>query len=202
VCTLEKPDGSCVVSSFAHASPSPASPSNESTNILDAAVSALMVFFQPSSKSAAREPDPSNYLEVAKNEGEGFVLSPANELSAPLVGIMSVRQAHGTLAAAELAASLCQTMETPQAMANSLKRQTANDATGSIPNITAAAAREAPHFAHLAMCDKAENGQQPVIPPLGWVLSDITRKRFTSILKACGNGPELTRLEEALGTPY
>lgn len=200
--TLEKPDGSCVVSSFAPASPSPAPPSNEGTNILDAAVSAVMVFFQPSSKSATRESDPSNYLEVARNEGEGFVLSPANELSAPLVGIMSVRQAHGTLAAAELAASLCQTVETPQAMANSLKRQTANDATGSIPKITAATAREAPHFAHLAMCDKAENGQQPVIPPLGWVLSDITRKRFTSILNACGNGPELTHLEQALGAPY
>jgi hypothetical protein len=199
---VEKPDGSCVVSSFAPVLPSLAASSSEDTDILTAATSAVMSFFQPSSSPAGSEPDPSNYLEVTRNEGEGFVLSPANELSAPLVGIMSVRQAHGTLAAAELAASLCQTRKAPQAMANSFKRQTANDATGSMPNVTATNVHEAPHFAHLAMCDKAENGQQPVIPPLGWVLSDITRDRFTFILKACGNGPELARLEEALGAPY
>jgi len=58
--------------------------------------------------------DPANYLILKdpeglhKNEGENFVFSYANELSAPLVGIMSLRQSHGTIAAEALALSICQ----------------------------------------------------------------------------------------------
>lgn len=42
-----------------------------------------------------------------KNEGEGLVISYLNELVAPLQGVTAVRKAHGTLAAAELAAAIC-----------------------------------------------------------------------------------------------
>jgi hypothetical protein len=56
-------------------------------------------------------------------------------------------------------------------------------------------ASEAPHFSHLAMCEKSVN------PPLGWVLSERTRLRFKDILKDCGNENELAALKKALGLP-
>ncbi|OSJ36022.1 hypothetical protein BSZ19_06325 [Bradyrhizobium japonicum] len=42
-----------------------------------------------------------------KNDGGGFVVAYLNELAAPLLGVTAVREAHGTLAAAEPAASVC-----------------------------------------------------------------------------------------------
>ena len=61
----------------------------------------------------------SNYLTFAdsgldpdthrwkKNDGEGWVVSYLNELAAPLLGVTAVREAHGNLAAAELASAVC-----------------------------------------------------------------------------------------------
>jgi hypothetical protein len=106
---------------------------------------------------------------------------------------MSVRGAHGTIAAAELAASICQGKnKVEQAMQNALDRKTATDPTGKT-GPAASIGNEAPHFSHMAMCEKSLN------PPLGWVLSDRTRSRFVDILGDCGNEDELSRLEKALG---
>ena len=149
--------------------------------------------------TAAKRTDPANYLKLIDpegghaNEGEGFVFSYANELSAPLVGIMSVREAHGTIAAAELAASICQGKnKVEQAMQSVLDRKTATDPTGKT-GPAAGIANEAPHFSHMAMCEKFLN------PPLGWVLSDRTRSRFAGMLDDCGNKEERSGLEQALG---
>lgn len=151
---------------------------------------------------ATTGPDPAdqaNYLELIdpvtgnKNEGEGYVLPYANDLSAPLVGIMSVRQAHGTTAAEELAASICAGEENP------VPRRTTADATGR--TVTTANAVSAPHFSHMAMCEISSNGEAGVSPPLGWVLSDRTRSKFKNILDDCGNKQELVDLERALGLP-
>jgi hypothetical protein len=146
--------------------------------------------------------DQANYLTVTdpangkKNEGEGFVLSSYNELSAPLLGIMSVREAHGTVAAAELAGSICQGKEKVEvALENPMERKTAVDATDSTAT-GANVASDAPHFSHLAMCEESEiKGEVAVNPPLGWVLSDRTRLRFKNILEDCGNEHELASLE-------
>jgi hypothetical protein len=149
--------------------------------------------------AVAKPADPANYLRVIDpkdghaNEGEGFVFSYANELSAPLVGIMSVRQAHGTIAAEELAASICQGKgKVEQAMKSALERKgpaaSANQ-TGPATNT----GNYTPHFSHMAMCAQSLN------PPLGWVLSDRTRSKFGGILGECGNKEELSGLEEALG---
>jgi hypothetical protein len=131
-----------------------------------------------------------NYLDLTSNEGEeGYVLSYLNELTAPLVGIMSVREAHGTIATDELAASICpggrKIDRTPQA------RKDPTVSIGTAPNV----AKNAPlHFSHMAMCAGLD-------PPLGWVLSEQTRSKFDKILKDCGNREELTELKMALGLP-
>ena len=149
--------------------------------------------------------DQANYLDLIdskgwdKNEGEGYVFSSANELSAPLVGIMSVRQAHGTIAAAELAASICQGKRKVEvALTDALQRKTTADASGSIPTV-ASSGNDSPHFTHMAMCEISPNGRPSINPPLGWVLSDRTRSKFSSILGDCGNPEELSALEKALG---
>jgi hypothetical protein len=149
--------------------------------------------------------DRANYLELIdpifgrKNEGEGYVLPSANELSAPLVGIMSVREAHGTVAAEELASSICQGKDrVQQALQNPLQRNIANATTG----ITKAESiKNPPHFAHMAMCEASKDGGPGISPPLGWVLSDRTRDQFKDILNDCDNPRELTELEAALGLP-
>jgi hypothetical protein len=149
--------------------------------------------------------DRANYLELIdpvlgnKNEGEGYVLPSANELSAPLVGIMSVREAHGTIAAEELASSICQGKgKVQEALQNSFQRNVADSTTGSTKT---EGTQDQPHFAHMAMCEVSKDGKPGISPPLGWVLSDRTRNQFKDILNDCGNPQELTRLESALGVP-
>jgi hypothetical protein len=127
------------------------------------------------------KPGPDNYLVLTNDEGEHFVLSYANELSAPLIGIMSVREAHGTIAATELAAASC----------------AEKDKTSAVPPATSGDG--ASRFSHLAMCKKSWHGGDGIDPPLGWVLSAQTRSKFKDILKDCGNDQELSALEEALG---
>jgi hypothetical protein len=125
-------------------------------------------------------------------------LSLFNELSVPVIGIMSVREAHGFIAITALAQLGC---EAPPMMAKRPEQQNAalelSDATASIRS--AAPPNVRPVFAHLAMCDSATKERPPINPPLGWVLSEATRKKFKAILRKCGNGPELTVLEQALG---
>lgn len=157
---------------------------------------------RPEADGSQSDPkDQANYLKVIdpagwkKNEGEGFVLAPYNELSAPVLGIMSVREAHGTIAAAELAGSICQGKEKVEvALDDPLQRKPVGDATDSTAT-GANVASDAPHFSHLAMCEESVN------PPLGWVLSERTRSRFKDILKDCGNEHELAALKKALGLP-
>ena len=149
--------------------------------------------------------DQDNYLDLinfrgwSKNEGEIYVFSSANELSAPLVGIMSVRQAHGTIAAAELAASICQGKRKVEvALQEAMERKTTADASESSPT-AAGGGNDPPHFAHMAMCEISSGGKAGISPPLGWVLSDRTRSKFSGILGDCGNPEELLALERALG---
>jgi hypothetical protein len=138
----------------------------------------------------------NKYLELIDygngdaSEGEGYVFSWANELSAPLVGVMSVRQAHGTLAAANLAASICQgERKVAEALGDSMQQGAKTVVTGGAG--AAANTNRDPHFSHLALC-------ADINPPLGWVLSDITRKRFKPALSRCMNQEELMALEKAL----
>ena len=149
---------------------------------------------------------PDNYLALEKDEGEGYVLSYANELSAPIVGIMSVREAHGTLAAEELAAASCQEKNERNKVAQTPPNAVQLDTSGSTPGNTTGAALPAvgavdntPHFSHLAMCAPSWNSGAGIDPPLGWVLSDLTRSKFKDILADCDNGTELVGLEAALG---
>jgi hypothetical protein len=144
---------------------------------------------------------PSNYLHLDKDEGEGYVFSWANELSAPLIGVTSVRQAHGTVAADELAASICQQkVEVEKALKNTFERNT-TAYTPIAAGPPAGIGSDAPHFSHAAMCETSDHGGAGIVPPLGWVLSDRTRGKFKDILGDCGNGQELTSLEQALGHP-
>lgn len=160
--------------------------------------------FGPAKPASA---DPANYLGLIDpvlgnaNEGEGFVLSYANELSAPLVGIMTVREAHGTIAATALAEWVCELKRLEQARQASDASKAA-EITGNISAAVTLVDR-APQFSHLAMCKESWNkGEVGVDPPLGWVLSDRTRAKFNDILKDCGNPDEMTALKKALGLPF
>jgi hypothetical protein len=57
-------------------------------------------------------------------------------------------------------------------------------------------------FVHLAMCEAATKADEPINPPLGWVLSEPTQNKFKGLLDKCGNDDELTRLKEALGVTF
>ncbi len=166
---------------------------------------------EPPAKGAAAasaENDQANYLSLAKAEVENAYV---NELLAPVVGIQSVREAHGTRAAAELAAEICAEQaaaeqrpkvallkeKSPQTpIANVLAK--AKEAQVSDDSAPAPVLPDKSYFAHLAMC-KWET--RPVLPPLGWVLSDATREAFPQILDHCHNSEELGQLELALGKP-
>lgn len=158
--------------------------------------------FEPP-KNKSDPTDPANYLELIdpvlgnKNEGEGYVFPWANELSAPFIGIMSVREAHGTVAAEELASARCHAKRNlPEVAQNPAQMIVATAATGSVP---AQGPNILPHFAHLAMCEVSDDGKPGVTPPLGWVLSDQTRRRFKQILADCGNQKQVNGLAHALG---
>ncbi|WP_407175473.1 hypothetical protein [Bradyrhizobium sp. STM 3562] len=153
-------------------------------------------------KDSGKDPKTGRW---ANNDGEGLVISYLNELAAPLQGVTAVREAHGTLAAAELAASVCAERDGPRRQAKSLpvgfnllvrpiKSQDPVPAIQSNPHRPGAE----PYFAHLAMCEVSENGEAPIKPPLGWVLSKPMRKQFPNILKDCGNDTELKELEAAI----
>ena len=114
-------------------------------------------------------------------------LSLFNELSAPMIGIMSVREAHGFAAVSGLAHLCCE-----------------NSSKGELDIGDAATLHSAaglPKFFHLAMCE----GQKSIRPPLGWVLSDKTRGGFESLLKGkdndCDNNTQYDKLVETLGRP-
>jgi hypothetical protein len=157
--------------------------------------------------------DRANYLilkdpeGLQKNEGENFVFSYANELSAPLVGIMSVRQSHGTIAAEELALAICQKKnEVKQETQNALDRKSAAEPyslaifkIGPEVRVLSFAGGERvvsadTHFSHMAMCEQYRD------LPLGWVLSERTRRKIEKdLLVNCGNKEQLSGLEKALG---
>jgi hypothetical protein len=143
----------------------------------------------------------TNYLALKdaegskRNEGEFWVLPSANELTAPVAGIMSVRGAHGTVAAEELAAALCQKTEA-KALNNKALIQAVSSAADSNSNTGGTEILGQSHFAHLAMCEGSH-----ITPPLGWVLSDHTRLQFARLLNECGNEAELDGLKAALGWP-
>ncbi len=47
------------------------------------------------------------------------------------------------------------------------------------------------------MCRKDSDGKVAVDPPLGWVLSEATRKGLDRLVCRCGNREQLERLESA-----
>jgi hypothetical protein len=129
-----------------------------------------------------------------KNDGEGWVISYLNELAAPLIGVTRVREAHGTLAAAELASAVCVERDKVTDAQSSDKRQPS-----AIKDLLRAGpTSETPHFAHLAMCEVSESTKAPIVPPLGWALSKPMRDKFSEIFYDCGNQAELAGLEMAL----
>jgi hypothetical protein len=173
---------------------------------------------------ASQKPDNSpNYLSLDTEAVENAWI---NEFLAPFQGITHVREAHGNRAAAELAVQICAEYPEPQKPApqsaptplsaefqspaasqsppasQSPQTQTAaaldKAKNGSVSQSTPVeASKENPYFAHLAMC--TEGDPAPVQPPLGWVLSNATRKAFGELLNQCGNEHEINQLEIALG---
>jgi hypothetical protein len=159
-----------------------------------------------------------NYLSLDTRE---VMNAWFNEFLAPFQGIKNVREAHGNRAAAELAVQICAEFPDPTSApaptsANARQSAAPNPAPASqSPQLQtaatldkaknesvnqsppAAASRENPYFAHLAMC--AEGTPPPVQPPLGWVLSSATQKAFQTLLGQCENGTELEQLEIAVG---
>lgn len=141
-----------------------------------------------------------------KNDGEGFILSSYNELTAPLLGVMSVRQAHGVRAAEELAGEICAEQPvgagTPKATATA---EAVSQTLAAAANTGFQTAEPWPandknsFFAHLAMCGKENDDPPPANPPLGWVLSTATHDAIAKFTDYCGNGDEIASLEKALG---
>ncbi len=150
--------------------------------------------------------DQANYLSLDRAQATNSYI---NEFSAPFQGIANVREAHGNRAAAELAVEICTEFDessTPSGSANpspqvQVGNSLANAKGASVEKSDPATATpHKPYFAHLAMCkDHKEGTPAPVQAPLGWVLSDATRKAFPQLLKDCGNDEELAQLEAALG---
>jgi hypothetical protein len=151
-----------------------------------------------------------------KNDGEGVVVSYLNELAAPLIGVTAVREAHGNLAAAELASAVCVERDAKKAAATQsgekqqpaaisdplvAKAASAPGQSSQLPPSASPTPMESSgttHFAHLAMCEVSENKKAPIVPPLGWVLSKPMRDKFSAIFDDCGNQTELAGLENAL----
>ncbi len=123
-----------------------------------------------------------------------------NELFAPFQGLLHVREAHGTRAAAELAAEICTefnnglassgTKDSSVSKAGVLDLSGKTEAGQSKPLAPTA---EQPYFAHLALC------REETSAPLGWVLSESTRKAFNDFTTKCGNQLQLVHLKIALG---
>ena len=153
-----------------------------------------------------------NYLSTCHNQVENAWL---NEFWAPFEGVMKVREAHGNRAAAELAVQICaevsenapagvsQPSATPaapptlQAPAAAMLAEAKNENVKNSPAFGASS--EDPYFAHFAMCTVDDNGQRPVQPPLGWVLSGKTEEGINALLTQCSNDGQLKQLKKALG---
>ncbi|MGV7217937.1 hypothetical protein [Bradyrhizobium sp. UFLA05-112] len=126
-------------------------------------------------------------LESYQANRHWWDLSLFNELSAQMIGIMSVREAHGFTAVTGLAHLCCEDQSKPEldiGDATSLKSATLK-----------------PLFFHMAMCAQEQSF------PLGWVLSDQTRERLKGsdrlkgLLTKCDNDDQLSKLVRALGKP-
>jgi hypothetical protein len=159
---------------------------------------------------ASADGDPANFQSVPHTAGLGGFLDGAvtrngylNELFAPVIGIQSVREAHGARAAAELATEICAewlpidaTRTTGVAsVLDKAKQAAVSRDPGPAPVLP-----NHSYFAHLAMCRTRKPGESPpVVAPLGWVLSQATRDAFKEILHHCDNDQERADLETALG---
>jgi hypothetical protein len=154
----------------------------------------------------------ANYLSTNQGEVENAWL---NEFWAPFEGVMKVREAHGNRAAAELAVQICaevsesasagasQPSATPVAgrtLQTEVAAMLAEAKNEHVKDSQAfAASSEEPYFAHFAMCTVDDRGQQPVQPPLGWVLSRKTEEGIGALLTQCQNDDQLKQLKKALG---
>lgn len=129
-----------------------------------------------------------------------------NQLTAPFAGVLSSREAHGTLASMELARWACEPASLSDASGVATAVQSGHDlqhqvaALGTPPLGDKSELLSAPiparHFVHFAMCD----GATDTVPPLGWVLSESMRNKFADILvKQCDNSKELEMLKQLLG---
>ena len=127
-----------------------------------------------------------------------------NELVAPLQGVEAAREAHGNRAAADLALEICGEFRPQGATASptnappssippsSLQMQAAVTAyqgkTVEVTDKAVTAKPDEPYFAHFAMCRADERGDVTVQPPLGWVLSEATRKGLDDLVSDAGTG--------------
>lgn len=143
--------------------------------------------------------DHANYLSPAHMNGLNASL---NELFAPFQGLLHVREAHGTRAAAELAAEICTefnnglTSSSTKSLDSSVSKAGVLDLSKKTEvgqSEPLAPTAQQPYFAHLALC------REETSAPLGWVLSESTRKAFEDFTKKCDNQLQLVRLKIALG---
>jgi hypothetical protein len=162
-------------------------------------------------RESGTPPGSPNYLSVDPGQVANTWL---NEFVAPLQGVEAAREAHGNLAAADLALEICGEFQAPGQAAPSTNASSsstpaassqmtaANIAsqgkTAQVTDKAATAEPNEPYFAHLAMC---RDPDVTVNPPLGWVLSQATQQGLDDLVKHCGNADQLTELEKALGGP-
>jgi hypothetical protein len=172
---------------------------------------------EPPDADATADGDLANFQSVARTTGFGGFLDGAvtrngylNELFAPVIGIQSVREAHGARAAAELATEICAEWLPGDTSAEETVRT--SGAASVLDKAKQAAVSSDPgpapvqpnhsYFAHMAMCRSHKPGEsRPVMAPLGWVLSQATRDAFKELLHHCDNDEERENLESAMGKP-
>lgn len=136
-------------------------------------------------KFCAGEGDPTP-LPTEEDAPNAFL----NELSAPAAGILASREAHGALAAKELAWYVCIRNDPRLAKETAGGEPAASDAANGEAEAAAPAV-----FVHFVMCERDDMTS----PPLGWVLSSAARKAIVEMIDdpkedRCGNRAELEKL--------
>lgn len=168
--------------------------------------------FDPSRFEWVRDPETPDLDKIEwKSRDSGGLLSAANELTAPLAGVMESRVAHGVLASKELARAFCPA-EPGEDGAPANGAPDIADGLGigkdalTVAGVEPTAAERSGGnrndgsegvYAHIAMCDDPG----AIRPPLGWVLADADGGAggFEELLSVhCGNEPELDRLVGSL----
>jgi hypothetical protein len=138
--------------------------------------------------------EPGGFFRFERADA-GWANALFNEFLAPAAGILASREAHGTLAAKELARFVC--AEGPASPGSNTAETPARDSSAAESPRNAGAPAE-PVFVHFVMC-----GEKGSAPPLGWVLSGAARQMIIDMIDGqedrCGNRAELDKLVRAIG---